>query len=108
SPWWSGCAWAGPVGRRCWQKRQKHRRASCWSIQSTTNTSPVWSREIGNEKTASREGGGHREIGRWISASRCVPSGEREARDGGRYGTAAQVETAAVTAAPHGSLGVRR
>jgi hypothetical protein len=64
--------------------------------------------KMGNEKTASWEGGGHREFRRWISASVCVPSGEREARDGGRDDTAAQVVAASATAEPHGPSGIRR
>jgi len=71
-------------------------------------TPPRFREEMRNEKTASLEGGGHREFGRWISASRCVPSGEREARDGGRGDPAAQVSAASATAEPQHALDVRR
>jgi hypothetical protein len=75
---------------------------------------PILTPQLGNgqrngkRKTASLGGRRHREFRRWISASGCVPSGEREAWDGGRDDTAAQVVAASATAEPHGPSGIRR
>src|SRR4029453_11959154 len=65
-------------------------------------------REKKTKKTASLGGGGHREFGRWISASRCGPSGEREALAGGRDDPAAQVDGASATAEPQPLIDIRR
>lgn len=69
---------------------------------------PLSERKMGNEKPPPREGGGHREIRRSLCALRCVPSGERDARHGGRDEATAQVEAVPADAEPAGSLGIRR
>jgi hypothetical protein len=69
---------------------------------------PLSERKMGNEKPPPREGGGHREIRGSLCALRCVPSGERDARHGGRDEATAQVEAVPADAEPAGSLGIRR